>query len=703
MTQFQSTQKHVDTLSLLQKNVSLKRPAFMSSFNTFNSLYLEVADLLNDLLCQGRGDNQYSTYFCNSSIEAIHSAVKISRHALTSGGVRASLITTILYDPENYYSYLFDQSLNDGKVLIPNFFRINKSSCFKKIYENEPVIVIYPLREILNIELDDILLAKKKNNIIKILDVSQTSDFEKQLGKINISNFDIVIWGKNLTHGLFPFGAISITSKIYSVWNSQNTYGLHTNTYGGNSIALSCVKEILQRTHHNILDNNLSISEQKYSKPKLPKKHFPPTGCINSYAVIPMLMITSHVVFEKASGSFLFLKNPLSKRILDCFGGSGCNYIGHNNEKFLFSVFQRFKEGIDYIQELQNLMFNRTGLPKIIQAVSGAEAVDNAIRIALTANSKNGKIIYFRGNFSGKSLISINLTSGDHTVFGPLYEDKIELDANKSSIIKDFEKAISNNDIAMVWFEFIQGRNLTALDIELIKVIDENRKKYNYLIGIDEILNGIYRTGSFLSSGNLIKPDIVTFSKALSASIFPISITLFSESVYNDAKSKNEDLVNMLESQFKSQLSAHFAFQLITYIEEENLSENVKSIEAYIKRNKNGLLKRSWNLKDIQTYGLHIKLDFHYNKFPFSLLGRKLSDTLISHVFFNKTGVLCVSNRLLPPLNISKEEVKILMNGIKTVSRYPRAGFFLLGLKLLFIERYLLFKANVHAKKKLKI
>ena len=63
--------------------------------------------------------------------------------------------------------------------------------------------------------------------------------------------------------------------------------------------------------------------------------------------------------------------------------------------------------------------------------------------------------------------------------------------------------------------------------------LEERRQRYGFLIGFDEIVTGIGRTGSWLAAHQLpIDPDIVTIGKGLAAGHAPLSAVLCRSHVY---------------------------------------------------------------------------------------------------------------------------------------------------------------------------
>src|SRR5262249_59017333 len=100
----------------------------------------------------------------------------------------------------------------------------------------------------------------------------------------------------------------------------------------------------------------------------------------------------------------------------------------------------------------------------------------------------------------------------------PLYENVIYIDPFSATAIEDVESVLQRYPVAVVQLELIQAvGGVRALPTHLIRYLEEQRDRCGYLIFVDEVQTGMYRTGPFVRSQEIgLRPDILTIGKAVS-------------------------------------------------------------------------------------------------------------------------------------------------------------------------------------------
>ena len=263
---------------------------------------------------------------------------------------------------------------------------------------------------------------------------------------------------------------------------------------------------------------------------------------------IPRGILTAHpLVIERAVGSVVW--DVSGKRYLDFVGGIGVLNVGHNHPKVLAAVheqlgsvshmaFQVAAYGV-YISlaERLNRLVGKSEPYKTVFLTTGAEAVENAVKIARSYTGRPG-VISFRGGFHGRTLLGITLTGFAQPykqIFGPFpgeiyhadYPDEfrgISVVEALHSLQTILATEIAPDRVAAIIVESVQGDGgfLPAPDDflrELRKVAD----RHGIVLIADEIQTGFGRTGKmfgFEQSG--IQPDLVTVAKSLAGG-FPLS------------------------------------------------------------------------------------------------------------------------------------------------------------------------------------
>ncbi|MDT0606570.1 adenosylmethionine--8-amino-7-oxononanoate transaminase [Croceitalea rosinachiae] len=209
----------------------------------------------------------------------------------------------------------------------------------------------------------------------------------------------------------------------------------------------------------------------------------------------------------------------------------------------MFSGFTH-KPAIELSERLMEILPSNQA--KVFFNDNGSTAVEAAIKMTLqyyhNQGEKRDTLIAFEDGFHGDTFGAMS-ASGLSSYNGP-FEDfllKVErIPIPKEDAIDEtlerLEHIIENNSCAAFVFEpLIQGaagmkfHSAKGLDL-LIQKCQEN----NILCVADEIMTGFGKTGKNFASDHLEhEPDIICLSKALTAGMFPLSITSCSQKVFD--------------------------------------------------------------------------------------------------------------------------------------------------------------------------
>jgi 4-aminobutyrate aminotransferase len=168
---------------------------------------------------------------------------------------------------------------------------------------------------------------------------------------------------------------------------------------------------------------------------------------------------------------------------------------------------------------------------------TGAEAVENAIKIARAATGRPG-VIAFDGAFHGRTLLGMALTGKvvPYKVgFGPFPADifhapfpnplhGISSAQALDQIRQRFKSDIDPRRVAAFIYEPVQGEGgFYPAPVEFIAGLREIADQHGILLIADEIQSGFGRTGKlFASEHHSVPLDMLTFAKSLAAGL-PLS------------------------------------------------------------------------------------------------------------------------------------------------------------------------------------
>ena len=221
----------------------------------------------------------------------------------------------------------------------------------------------------------------------------------------------------------------------------------------------------------------------------------------------------------------------------------------------------------------------------------------------------------------------------------------------KRNDIKDLNKAINKNTCA-IFLEMIQGEGgIHHLTKAYVKEILKLKKKYNFLIVVDEIQTGMMRTGKlFAYEYYKLKPDLVAVAKGLGGGL-PLGATLLSKPLA--ALISKGDHGTTFGG---NPLSAALGLALTKEVLKPSFIKQMKQNSTYLKLELVRLKKKYPQfIKDIRGMGFIVGAELKDEAFAL-----KLKETFFKHqILTNVTSKTVL--RLLPPVNIKKNELRIFI------------------------------------------
>ncbi|WP_158783183.1 4-aminobutyrate--2-oxoglutarate transaminase [Pantoea sp. BAV 3049] len=212
------------------------------------------------------------------------------------------------------------------------------------------------------------------------------------------------------------------------------------------------------------------------------------------------------------------------KQQLDCFTHTAFQVIPYEN---YLSLAERLNKLVPIEGKVKTTFFT-----------TGAEAVENAVKIARAATSRPG-VITFTGSFHGRTMMTMALTgkvAPYKTGFGPFpgsvfharYPNALHGVSTEDSLksLEDiFHCDIAPQQVAAIIFEPVQGEGgFNVAPPEFVNALRQLCDRHGILLVADEIQTGFARTGKVFASEYYpdAKPDLITMAKSLGGG-FPIS------------------------------------------------------------------------------------------------------------------------------------------------------------------------------------
>ncbi|QVM94583.1 aspartate aminotransferase family protein [Pseudomonas sp. B21-012] len=230
------------------------------------------------------------------------------------------------------------------------------------------------------------------------------------------------------------------------------------------------------------------------------------------------------------------------KRYIDFVGGIGVLNLGHCHPRIVAAIQTQ-------ATRLTHYAFNAAGHEPYIELMhrlaqfvpvsyplsgmltnSGAEAAENALKIARGATGKTA-IIAFDGGFHGRTLATLNL-NGKVAPYkqrvgvlpGPVYhlpfpsqDTGVSTEQALEAMQRLFSVEIDVNDVAAFIFEPVQGEaGFLAMEPAFAQALRSFCDQHGILLIIDEIQSGFGRTGQRFAFPRLgIEPDLLLLAKSI--------------------------------------------------------------------------------------------------------------------------------------------------------------------------------------------
>ena len=296
------------------------------------------------------------------------------------------------------------------------------------------------------------------------------------------------------------------------------------------------------------------------------------------------------VFVERASGSEIW--DIEGKRYIDFGTGIAVCSAGHSHPQVVAAVaaqLEKFShtcvmvtpyDNSVRLAEKLNELAPGPSKKKSIFVTTGAEAVENAVKIARAYSGRRG-VIAFNGGFHGRTMLAMGLTgkiTPYKNLFGPfpaeLYHAPFPIEYHGVSVEESL-KAINNlftvdiapSDVAAIIVEPIQGEGgFYPAPVEFMQALRALCDEHGIVLIVDEIQTGFARTGKmFCSEYADIEPDLITVAKGM-ANGFPIA------AVVGKAEMMDAPLPGGLGGTYAaSPLGCAAALAMIDVIEEEGL------------------------------------------------------------------------------------------------------------------------------------
>jgi 4-aminobutyrate aminotransferase len=402
-------------------------------------------------------------------------------------------------------------------------------------------------------------------------------------------------------------------------------------------------------------------------------------------------------VADRAEGSYIYTDD--GKKLLDFTSGIGVTNTGHCHPKVVEAIREQaglflhaqaniviHKPMLQLIEELRKIV--PSGIDSFYFANSGAEALENAVKIAKAASGRQN-IIVFNGSFHGRTHATMALTTSKtayRTGFGPLpsgiyvspfpYAFNMHMTEEQASqyALGQLEYLLVSQtapkDTAAILIESVMGEGgYIVPPVSFMKGLREICDKHGIMLIFDEVQSGFGRTGKWFALEHFgVVPDIITAAKGI-ASGMPLSGVFTRTEIM-----RKLDVGSIGGTYGGNAVSCAAGVATIKTMQDEKMLENASDKGIQLMTGLRKLQEEYPQIGDVRGKGLMVGTEFIIDG------SQAKAKPLVKNIIQSaeEKGLLLLSCgtydntlRWIPPLNVTSQQIN---DGLKIFSDSLRAN-----------------------------
>lgn len=374
---------------------------------------------------------------------------------------------------------------------------------------------------------------------------------------------------------------------------------------------------------------------------------------MKTFDVYPLMPVN----IIKGEGAKLW--DDTGQEYIDLYGGHAVISIGHSHPHFVKRIEAQLEQLAFYSnsiqipiqQELAKKLGELSGYEdySLFLCNSGAEANENAIKLASFATGKSG-FISFSGAFHGRTSATVALTDNPKIIAPANARNDFHI--LPFGDLKATEKCLKENQIAGIIIEGIQGvGGIQVPSSEFLLGLQDLAKAYGVMLILDEVQSGFGRTGRFFAHQwtEGLKPDLISIAKGMGNG-FPIGGILISPEF--------EASYGLLGTTFGgNHLACAACLAVLEVIEKDGLIEKADEEGKWLIEE----LKNVPGVTEVRGNGLMIGIDLDREAAPIR------SELVKNYHIFTGSASKKHTIRLLPPLNIHRNDLNSFIHSLKEI------------------------------------
>lgn len=367
--------------------------------------------------------------------------------------------------------------------------------------------------------------------------------------------------------------------------------------------------------------------------------------------------------FTPVRGAGVYLENAAGRRILDFYGGHAVAALGYGHRDLSETLARASRDLVFQTNALPLAVrdqaadalaaFGPPGLGRVFFVNSGAEANENALRLAFRVTGRT-KVVAMEHSFHGRTAAAGAVTWGAAKTWYGFPRAPFDVTFVPRNDAAALATAVDSNTAAVI-IEPVQGL-AGAFDFapDFLHAIRAACDRHGALLIIDEVQTGMGRLGApFGAQLYGVRPDLLTVAKGLGGG-FPCGAVLMPHAIASQLKA------GALGTTFGGGPVACAAIKtVIEVISRDNLLANVREVSSAIRAT-----CKVGPVLDIQGRGFLLGLKTRPK-------AAAVRDALLARDILVGTSADPHMLRLLPPLILAKDHVQRLAHALEDLTDAP--------------------------------
>ncbi|MHC4429894.1 MAG: aspartate aminotransferase family protein [Planctomycetota bacterium] len=331
------------------------------------------------------------------------------------------------------------------------------------------------------------------------------------------------------------------------------------------------------------------------------------------------------------------------RELIDFAGGIGVMNVGHSHPAVVEAVQDQaaalqhtsihLTTYEPYVALCEKLVqhFPHGDETRVMLANSGAEAVENAIKIARQATGRPA-VLCFTESFHGRTLLCATLTAKTRNKigcgpfapevyrlpypnlrrYGDGLDERAFVERELQRLRQAFDNMVRADHLAAVILEVIQGEGgFNPAPFEYLRGLRSICDDNGIVLIFDEIQSGFCRTGRWAASEHVgVTPDLTTLAKSLGAGL-PISAVVGRGEIMGAAH-----LATIGGTYGGNPIACAAALAAIDVMEKERLNERAEAIGRRVRERFESMKARCPAIADVRGLGAMMAMEFVNDRNP---------------------------------------------------------------------------------------